>query len=184
MPLILHLELLWTELRTGLNLSVLWSCRFLPPTPPDLSNLSKIILHAFSLAIVSYFLLGFVGERYASLHNYNIASNQVRTKLHILPRSRSKLNSTCRATNYLTVVEIQGQSEYARWWFCSNLLPFPMESECYKPIMWRPKHGLLWPRHLCIFPVIMMITLTHTHSAATDSGRPLLSWIHETTKAW
>nr|XP_009923599.1 PREDICTED: testis anion transporter 1-like [Haliaeetus albicilla] len=50
--------------------------RFLPPTPPDLSNLSKIILHAFSLAIVSYFLLDFVGERYASLHNYNIASNQ------------------------------------------------------------------------------------------------------------
>ncbi|XP_075030300.1 testis anion transporter 1 isoform X2 [Calonectris borealis] len=50
--------------------------RFLPPTPPDLSNLSKIILHAFSLAIVSYFLLVFVGERYASLHRYNIASNQ------------------------------------------------------------------------------------------------------------
>ncbi|KFQ84032.1 Testis anion transporter 1, partial [Phoenicopterus ruber ruber] len=50
--------------------------RFLPPTPPDLSNLSKIVLHAFSLAIVSYFLLVFVGERYASLHNYNIASNQ------------------------------------------------------------------------------------------------------------
>ncbi|NXJ36843.1 S26A8 protein, partial [Ciconia maguari] len=50
--------------------------RFLRPTPPDLSNLSKIILHAFSLALVSYFLLVFVGERYASLHNYNIASNQ------------------------------------------------------------------------------------------------------------
>ncbi|NXW06820.1 S26A8 protein, partial [Fregetta grallaria] len=50
--------------------------RFLPPTPPDLSNLSKIILHAFSLAIVSYFLLVFIGERYASLHHYNIASNQ------------------------------------------------------------------------------------------------------------
>ncbi|XP_035749647.1 testis anion transporter 1 isoform X4 [Egretta garzetta] len=50
--------------------------RFLPPTQPDLSNLSKIILHAFSLAIVSYFLLVFVGERYASLHNYSIASNQ------------------------------------------------------------------------------------------------------------
>ncbi|KFQ75319.1 Testis anion transporter 1, partial [Phaethon lepturus] len=50
--------------------------RFLPPTPPDLSNLSKIILHAFSLATVSYFLLVFVGERYASLHNYSIASNQ------------------------------------------------------------------------------------------------------------
>ncbi|NWY62694.1 S26A8 protein, partial [Chionis minor] len=50
--------------------------RFLPPTLPDLSNLSKIIQHAFCLAIVSYFLLVFVGERYASLHNYNIASNQ------------------------------------------------------------------------------------------------------------
>ncbi|KAM9255488.1 LOW QUALITY PROTEIN: testis anion transporter 1 [Cariama cristata] len=50
--------------------------RFLPPTLPDLSNLSKIILHAFSLAIVSYLLLVCVGERYASLHNYNIASNQ------------------------------------------------------------------------------------------------------------
>ncbi|XP_068774492.1 testis anion transporter 1 isoform X5 [Struthio camelus] len=50
--------------------------RFLPPTPPDLSNLNKIIFHAFSLAIVSYFLLVFVGKRYASLHNYNIASNQ------------------------------------------------------------------------------------------------------------
>ncbi|NXW47827.1 S26A8 protein, partial [Nyctiprogne leucopyga] len=50
--------------------------RFLPPTSPDLSNLSKIILHALSLAIVSYFLLVFVGERYASLHNYDIASNQ------------------------------------------------------------------------------------------------------------
>nr|XP_021136789.1 testis anion transporter 1 isoform X3 [Columba livia] len=50
--------------------------RFLPPTWPDLSKPSKIIPHAFSLAIVSYFLLVFVGDRYASLHNYHIASNQ------------------------------------------------------------------------------------------------------------
>ncbi|XP_009983489.1 PREDICTED: testis anion transporter 1 [Tauraco erythrolophus] len=50
--------------------------RFLPPTLPDLSNLSTILLHAFSLAVVSYFLLVFVGERYASRHNYSIASNQ------------------------------------------------------------------------------------------------------------
>uniref|UniRef100_A0A8C3KPL1 Solute carrier family 26 member 8 n=1 Tax=Calidris pygmaea TaxID=425635 RepID=A0A8C3KPL1_9CHAR len=50
--------------------------RFLPPALPDLSNLSKIIQHAFSLAVVSYFLLVFVGEKYASLHNYSIASNQ------------------------------------------------------------------------------------------------------------
>ncbi|OPJ88835.1 hypothetical protein AV530_018986 [Patagioenas fasciata monilis] len=50
--------------------------RFLPPTWPDLSKPSKIIPHAFSLAIVSYFLLVFVGDRYALLHNYHIASNQ------------------------------------------------------------------------------------------------------------
>ncbi|XP_010083536.1 PREDICTED: testis anion transporter 1, partial [Pterocles gutturalis] len=50
--------------------------RFLPPTPPVLSNLREIILHAFPLAIVSYFLLVFVGERCASRHNYDIASNQ------------------------------------------------------------------------------------------------------------
>ncbi|KAM6044439.1 LOW QUALITY PROTEIN: testis anion transporter 1 [Chlamydotis macqueenii] len=50
--------------------------RFLPPIRPDLSNLSKVILHAFSFAIVTCFLLGFVEERYASLHNYNIASSQ------------------------------------------------------------------------------------------------------------
>ncbi|XP_043389337.1 testis anion transporter 1 isoform X3 [Chelonia mydas] len=50
--------------------------RFLPPTLPDLSNLSRIVAHAFSLAIVSYFLLIFVGKRYACIHNYNISSNQ------------------------------------------------------------------------------------------------------------
>lgn len=81
--------------------------RFLPPTVPDVSNLNKVILHAFSIAIVSYFLLVFVGERYASLHSYRIASNQVRTQLHILPRRRNKLNLICKATNYLTVVEMQ-----------------------------------------------------------------------------
>ncbi|OXB71098.1 UNVERIFIED_CONTAM: hypothetical protein H355_016983 [Colinus virginianus] len=50
---------------------------FLPPTMPDLSNLSKIILHAFSLATVSCFLLVFIGERYASLHNYSVSSSQI-----------------------------------------------------------------------------------------------------------
>ncbi|XP_035203257.1 testis anion transporter 1 isoform X2 [Oxyura jamaicensis] len=50
--------------------------RLLPPTMPDLPNLSKIIMPAFSLAIVSCFLLVFIGERYASLHNYRISSSQ------------------------------------------------------------------------------------------------------------
>uniref|UniRef100_A0A8C3S0F9 SLC26A/SulP transporter domain-containing protein n=1 Tax=Chelydra serpentina TaxID=8475 RepID=A0A8C3S0F9_CHESE len=55
---------------------ILCYSRFLPPTLPDLSNLSRIVAHAFSLAIVSYFLLIFVGKRYACIHNYNISSNQ------------------------------------------------------------------------------------------------------------
>nr|XP_013052493.2 testis anion transporter 1 isoform X4 [Anser cygnoides] len=50
--------------------------RLLPPTMPDIPNLSKIIMPAFSLAIVSCFLLVFIGERYASLHNYSISSSQ------------------------------------------------------------------------------------------------------------
>ncbi|KAM4645878.1 LOW QUALITY PROTEIN: testis anion transporter 1 [Amazona ochrocephala] len=47
--------------------------RFLPPTVPDVSNLNKVILHAFSIATVSYFLLVFVGEKYASLHGYHVS---------------------------------------------------------------------------------------------------------------
>ncbi|NXU55431.1 S26A8 protein, partial [Turnix velox] len=50
--------------------------RYLPPTLPDLANLSKVAQHAFFLAVVSYFLLIFVGERYASLHGYSIGRNQ------------------------------------------------------------------------------------------------------------
>ncbi|XP_032305190.1 testis anion transporter 1 isoform X6 [Coturnix japonica] len=50
--------------------------RYLPPALPDLSNMSKIILHAFSLAVVSCFLLVFIGEKYALLHNYSISSCQ------------------------------------------------------------------------------------------------------------
>ncbi|NXC37726.1 S26A8 protein, partial [Penelope pileata] len=50
--------------------------RLLPPTVPDLSNLGMITQHALSLAFVSCFLLVFVGERYASLHNYSISSSQ------------------------------------------------------------------------------------------------------------
>uniref|UniRef100_A0A8D2Q2N2 SLC26A/SulP transporter domain-containing protein n=1 Tax=Varanus komodoensis TaxID=61221 RepID=A0A8D2Q2N2_VARKO len=50
--------------------------RFLHPTFPDLSKLSKIILHASSLAIVSYFLLIFVGKKYANIHNYHIRHTQ------------------------------------------------------------------------------------------------------------
>ncbi|KAF7244513.1 Testis anion transporter 1, partial [Varanus komodoensis] len=51
--------------------------RFLHPTFPDLSKLSKIILHASSLAIVSYFLLIFVGKKYANIHNYHIRHTQL-----------------------------------------------------------------------------------------------------------
>ncbi|ETE73338.1 Testis anion transporter 1, partial [Ophiophagus hannah] len=50
--------------------------KFLNPTLPDFSKLDKIILHASSLAIVSYFLLIFVGKKYASIHNYHIRHTQ------------------------------------------------------------------------------------------------------------
>ncbi|XP_026563093.1 testis anion transporter 1 [Pseudonaja textilis] len=51
--------------------------KFLNPTLPDFSKLDKIILHASSLAIVSYFLLIFVGKKYASIHNYHIRHTQL-----------------------------------------------------------------------------------------------------------
>ncbi|XP_062992010.1 LOW QUALITY PROTEIN: testis anion transporter 1 [Elgaria multicarinata webbii] len=50
--------------------------RFLHPTLPDFSKLNKIVLHASSLAIVSYFLLIFVGKKYANIHNYHLRHTQ------------------------------------------------------------------------------------------------------------
>uniref|UniRef100_A0A670I887 Solute carrier family 26 member 8 n=1 Tax=Podarcis muralis TaxID=64176 RepID=A0A670I887_PODMU len=50
--------------------------RFLHPTLPDFSNLKKILLHASSLAIVSYFLLIFVAKKYGNIHNYHIRHTQ------------------------------------------------------------------------------------------------------------
>uniref|UniRef100_A0A6I8PLM5 STAS domain-containing protein n=1 Tax=Ornithorhynchus anatinus TaxID=9258 RepID=A0A6I8PLM5_ORNAN len=49
---------------------------FLNPAVPDMTLLNSVIVNAFSLAIVSYFLLIFVGRRFASFHNYNINCNQ------------------------------------------------------------------------------------------------------------
>ncbi|XP_077189838.1 testis anion transporter 1 isoform X4 [Paroedura picta] len=49
---------------------------FLPPTLPDFPKLYKIVLHALSLAIVSYFLLIFVGKKYATIHNYHLRNTQ------------------------------------------------------------------------------------------------------------
>ncbi|XP_060099033.1 testis anion transporter 1 [Heteronotia binoei] len=49
---------------------------FLSPTLPDFPKLYKIILHALSLAVVSYFLLIFVGKKYATIHNYHVRHTQ------------------------------------------------------------------------------------------------------------
>ncbi|XP_067323202.1 testis anion transporter 1 [Anolis sagrei] len=49
---------------------------FMHPALPDVSKWKKMALHASSLAIVSYFLLIFVGKKYASLHNYHIRHTQ------------------------------------------------------------------------------------------------------------
>uniref|UniRef100_A0A8C0GPU1 Solute carrier family 26 member 8 n=1 Tax=Chelonoidis abingdonii TaxID=106734 RepID=A0A8C0GPU1_CHEAB len=77
---LLHMSTMITKInRNQQSLTIqfiLCYSRFLPPTLPDLSNLSRIVAHAFSLAIVSYFLLIFVGKRYSCIHNYSISSNQ------------------------------------------------------------------------------------------------------------
>ncbi|XP_038605323.1 testis anion transporter 1 [Tachyglossus aculeatus] len=49
---------------------------FLNPAVPDMTLLRGVIVNAFSLATVSYFLLIFVGRRFAYLHNYTINCNQ------------------------------------------------------------------------------------------------------------
>ncbi|XP_066480710.1 testis anion transporter 1 [Tiliqua scincoides] len=65
---------LYTESSKGVFKMVPQS--FLHPTLPDFSKLEKIVLHALSLAIVSYFLLIFVGKKYANIHNYHIRNTQ------------------------------------------------------------------------------------------------------------
>uniref|UniRef100_A0A2K6EFR0 Solute carrier family 26 member 8 n=2 Tax=Propithecus coquereli TaxID=379532 RepID=A0A2K6EFR0_PROCO len=49
---------------------------FLFPVTPDFSILSKIILQAISLSLVSSFLLIFLGRKISSSHNYRVNSNQ------------------------------------------------------------------------------------------------------------
>uniref|UniRef100_A0A2I3H6X2 Solute carrier family 26 member 8 n=1 Tax=Nomascus leucogenys TaxID=61853 RepID=A0A2I3H6X2_NOMLE len=49
---------------------------FLFPVTPDFGLLPKIILQAFSLSLVSSFLLIFLGKKIGSLHNYSVNSNQ------------------------------------------------------------------------------------------------------------
>ncbi|XP_062834372.1 testis anion transporter 1 isoform X3 [Anolis carolinensis] len=49
---------------------------FLYPVLPDVSKWKNMALHASSLAIVSYFLLIFVGKKYANMHNYHVRHTQ------------------------------------------------------------------------------------------------------------
>ncbi|XP_016848736.2 testis anion transporter 1 isoform X2 [Anolis carolinensis] len=50
---------------------------FLYPVLPDVSKWKNMALHASSLAIVSYFLLIFVGKKYANMHNYHVRHTQL-----------------------------------------------------------------------------------------------------------
>nr|XP_056700754.1 testis anion transporter 1 [Euleptes europaea] len=61
---------------SSMGLFVIVPYSFLPPTLPDFPKLYKIVLHALSLAIVSYFLLIFVGKKYATIHNYHLRNTQ------------------------------------------------------------------------------------------------------------
>uniref|UniRef100_A0A8C2SDH5 STAS domain-containing protein n=1 Tax=Capra hircus TaxID=9925 RepID=A0A8C2SDH5_CAPHI len=49
---------------------------FLFPVTPDMSNLTEVLAESFSLALVSSFLLIFLGKKIASFHNYDVNSNQ------------------------------------------------------------------------------------------------------------
>ncbi|XP_023402185.1 testis anion transporter 1 isoform X7 [Loxodonta africana] len=49
---------------------------FLFPVIPDMDILSKVILQAISLALVSSSLLVFLGKKIAAVHNYRVNSNQ------------------------------------------------------------------------------------------------------------
>ena len=57
---------------------------FLFPVTPDVSNLTEVLLEAFSLALVSSSLLIFLGRKIASFHNYDVNSNQVRGQAFLL----------------------------------------------------------------------------------------------------
>lgn len=57
---------------------------FLFPVTPDMSNLTEVLLEAFSLALVSSSLLIFLGRKIASFHNYDVNSNQVRGQAFLL----------------------------------------------------------------------------------------------------
>ncbi|XP_004590531.2 testis anion transporter 1 isoform X1 [Ochotona princeps] len=49
---------------------------FLFPITPDVSELRRVFFQAISLALVSSFMLMFLGRKIASLHNYKVNSNQ------------------------------------------------------------------------------------------------------------
>ncbi|XP_065505794.1 testis anion transporter 1 isoform X2 [Caloenas nicobarica] len=123
--------------------------RFLPPTWPDLSKPSKIIPHAFSLAIVSYFLLVFVGDRYASLHNYHIASNQELIAVGLCNICSSFFKSfavSCAISGTVIQEKTGGRTQGI---FAAivvfNVLPF-LEKFLDIPILWRRDkyHFVIW----------------------------------------
>ncbi|XP_048353818.1 testis anion transporter 1 [Sphaerodactylus townsendi] len=72
---IISTQIQW-HAESSLGIFAMVPYRFLPPTLPDFSKLYKIVLHALSLAIVSYFLLIFVGKKYATIHNYHLRNTQ------------------------------------------------------------------------------------------------------------
>ncbi|NXC18467.1 S26A8 protein, partial [Corythaeola cristata] len=123
--------------------------RFLPPTLPDLSNLSKIILHAFSLAIVSYFLLVFVGEKYASLHNYSIASNQELIAVglcNIFSSFFKSLVVSCAISGTVIQEKTGGRTQgILAAIVIFNMFPF-LEKILDIPILWRRDkyHFVIW----------------------------------------
>lgn len=58
---------------------------FVFPETPEFGILSRIVLQALSLSVVSSFLLISLGKKIANLHNYRTNSNQVRAHVSCYP---------------------------------------------------------------------------------------------------
>lgn len=63
----------------------LFCSSFVFPETPEFGILSRIVLQALSLSVVSSFLLISLGKKIANLHNYRTNSNQVRAHVSCYP---------------------------------------------------------------------------------------------------
>uniref|UniRef100_A0A8D0KFV2 Solute carrier family 26 member 8 n=1 Tax=Salvator merianae TaxID=96440 RepID=A0A8D0KFV2_SALMN len=113
--------------------------RFLHPTLPDFSKLSEIVLHATSLALVSYFLLIFVGKKYANIHNYHIRHTQDLLAIGLCNVSSSFFKSfvvSCAISTTVIQEKTGGKTQVIYSVHMVNMFPF-LEKFMDIPLLWR-----------------------------------------------